>query len=180
MMITNIWIEQKTTARLAAFVMIVAFMPSCSPAKNTAAKKPLNAATTTAQKTDENFCDRTVRYYFEKVIITNEDGNEKEDNTAGTMTFNPSDGKMTMQAVGKEREEVAKINLISCTLSAGMQSGEALYEIIKSNVQENGNTVIKRTSLKLTAVKAVVHLFISSESKAGGIKGTATQWDVMN
>ncbi len=177
---TNKWMAQRTGVRLAVFALMVTLMPSCSPAKRAAANGPLNGAAATEQKAGENLCDRTVKCYIEKSLFINEGGSEREDNTAVKLTLNPADKKLTVMIMETKKEEAQELRLVSCSLTVGMQGGEALYEVVESKLEENGNTVVQRVNLKVVAVKGIVTLSMFAEGKPGGMKATATQWEVAN
>ncbi len=172
-------IQKKTTGWLTAFVIMIGLAASCSPAKKSAEKSALSG-TVTEQKKGKNLCSQTVRYYIEKTVVTTESENEKDDNKAVILTLNPTDRKMTMKLVETQQEESGELTLKSCTLTDGMQSGEAIYEVVDSDVQENGNTVVQTVKIKLEVVKGAVTLWVYADGKQGGMKMTVAQWEVVN
>ncbi len=180
-MITNKWSVQKNIVRLAAFVLMVALMVSCSPVK-----KGTSASTATnASGANENLCNRTVQYNVEKMVVTNENGNETEQNADETTVFtlNPDDGKMTVRLLGKDKLQELKLRVKSCTLTNRMQSGEADYEVISDeddDLDEDGNKVVHVIKIKVEAIKGIVTLLMSSEEEPGSVKAIVEKWEALN
>lgn len=173
-------IVNKTTGWTSAYVIAIGMTVSCTPAKSSMGKSAVVPANPMTQTTSQGLCGRTVRYYIEQVHITNSDGSENEVSVSGTMTLDPLARKITNTRTGEKRESTEELNLVHCNLIDDMQSGEALYEIVEGVVQENGNTTIQRTNLKIEVLKGVVNLSVTAEKKAGGVKMTATRWEVVN
>jgi hypothetical protein len=173
-------IVNKTTGWTPAYVIAIVMAVSCSPATNRMGKSAVVPATAMAQTTSQDLCGRTVRYYIEQVHITNGDGSENEVSVSGMLTLDPMARKITNTRGEEKRESTEELNLVHCSLNGDMQSGEALYEVVESVEQENGNTTIQRTNLKVEVLNGVINLLVTAENKAGGVKMTATRWEVVN
>ncbi|MBB1285366.1 hypothetical protein HRH25_13360 [Flavisolibacter sp. BT320] len=163
-----------------AYIIILVIVASCSSAKNSMGKSAVVPAIPMAQTRSQDLCNRTVRYFIDKVLITNDNGSENEVAFSGTLIVDPMGRKITNTRTEGKRESTAELNLVNCILSGDMQNGEALYEVVESIEQENGNTTIQRTNLKIEVLKGVVNLSVTSDNKAGGVTMIATRWEVVN
>ncbi|MDB5206842.1 MAG: hypothetical protein JWR72_1917 [Flavisolibacter sp.] len=153
----------------------MALLTGCSPAKQAGSKT--TAATKQQTGAAQSMCSRTVKYYIEKSIITN-DGVEKESDDAGELTINPADGQFTMRAIKQSSSETSPMQVESCSLTPGMKSGQAVYTM-KYDKSEGENTVVVTMVLKVEAVNGSVSIAISITGKEGGIKGVASNWEVV-
>lgn len=163
----------------AAFVCFIAVTASCSPSKNSAGVTVITPAPAATKEIKEDFCRQSIRYYIEKSIISNEGQGEKEDLTAMTLVLNPGDKKFTVMLKEGNKVESQEMNVISCSLSEGLKSGEALYEIMENKQQENGGSGVTKINLKVVADKGTANLLIYSAEKSGGIKTMVTKWEIV-
>jgi hypothetical protein len=170
----------KKTGWAIAYIVAIFIAISCSPAKNNTGTNTVVPANSMAQTTSQDLCSRKVRYYIEKVHITNDNGSENEVSVSGTITLDPSARKITNTRREGKRESAAELSLVHCNLNGDMQNGEALYEVVEGIEQENGNTTIQRTKLKIDILEGLVNLSVTADNKAGGVKMTATRWEIAN
>jgi hypothetical protein len=129
----------------------------------------------------EAMCNQIVRYHIEKAYVTNENGEEKEDNTAVALTFDPGEGHLQMKGRGNEGEVgEGSLKLISCNLTAGMKSGEAVYEFTEEKQRPDGTKKVSTVTIKVKASNGSVLISFSSPERAGGMKMTPARWEVVN
>jgi hypothetical protein len=144
-------------------------------------QKALQDKGTALQKSDsESPCDSAVRYFIEKYIITTESGEEKEDNKAVALTFNPRNGQLQMKLSNSDGDAgEGPLKLISCNLTAGMKSGEALYEFTDEKQRPDGTKKVSTVNIKVQASNESVLISFSSPDIPGGMKMTPTRWEVV-
>jgi hypothetical protein len=164
---------------LYSFCLYAVALSACSSVKTAGAKT--KAGTLAApESATESLCNRTVKYYIEKSIVTMETGEEREDNRAVEIVVNQNDGRFTMITSQDDRKGPLEMKIISCNLAAGMKSGEALCEIIDEELLENGETVINRIKMLVEANKGTVAISLSDQVSPGKMKSDVARWEVMD
>ncbi|MBB1285362.1 hypothetical protein HRH25_13340 [Flavisolibacter sp. BT320] len=166
---------------LYSFCLSAVALSACSSVKTSGAKTA--TATSAGQEAiTEYLCNRTVKYYIEKSIITTETGVEREDNTAVEITVNPNDGQFWLKATLENREKLDKMRLTldRCNLVAGMTSGDAVYAIAGEYRVDEEKTIEKKGTLRIDANNGATVLTIQDPGKAGNMKLIAKHWEVMN
>ena len=103
-------------------------------------------------------------------------GEEREDNRAAEITLNPVDGRFTMLMSQADKKGPFEVKAISCSLAAGMKSGEAEYEIIDNDDPSE----INRIKMRVEASNGAVVISFFDQVPPGGMKSAVSRWEVMD
>ncbi|MBB1285363.1 DUF3738 domain-containing protein [Flavisolibacter sp. BT320] len=140
----------------------------------------INTKTAVAEaNAPEAMCNQIVRYHIEKAFVTNENGGEKEDNTSVTLTVVPGENHMLLTDVKSGKTQKTVMQTKSCSLTAGMKSGNAEYEFIETDRLPDGTTRETTLQIKLQASNGVVQFSFLALGKKGGMKAAVTHWETL-
>ena len=156
------------------FAILPAIIIACSPGKS------LQQKTAVVQPdAPEAVCNQIVRYHIEKALITDESGVEKEDEADVAFTVVPGASEMLMTVANTGKSEKKAMYLKNCSLTAGMESGDAVYEFIETKRRSDGTTKEITVQIKLQASNGAVQMSILAQGMPGGVKAAVTRWETL-
>lgn len=169
---------------LYSFCLSATILTACSSGKKSSTKtvvttQVVGETTVVKASAPEAMCNQIVRYHIEKAYVTNENGEEKEDNTAVALTVVPGENHMLLRDVKSGRTKKTAMQVKSCSLTAGMKSGNAEYEFIETDRLPDGTTKETTLQIKLQASNGVVQFSFLAPGKKGGMKAAVTHWETL-
>ncbi|RYZ52971.1 MAG: hypothetical protein EOO14_16090 [Chitinophagaceae bacterium] len=169
---------------LYCFCLYATILFACSSGKKSSTKtvvttQVVGETTVVKASAPEAMCNQIVRYHIEKAYVTNENGEEKEDNTAVALTVVPGENHMLLTDVKSGKTQKKAMQVKSCSLTAGMKSGNAEYEFIETDRLPDGTTKETTLQIKLQASNGVVQFSFLAPGKKGGMKAAVTHWETL-